>query len=209
MRKVTKYALARLRSFTTRRMTPLRKAIWNCAMLASFMYLPGAANAQQKQADSQAGSPTPKSSCANNEVHKLDFLLGDWVSATADLTPETGSHGSGTNHFEAALGGCAIVQRRFEEKDGKKLFDSMVIWAYDAALNRLREFVISDDLNARYMKVFGKTIAGPSTAIALARLTRCGCCVCATSRDQTASPRLPSSPRTEARHGSKQAAPIM
>jgi len=130
-------------------MTPLRKAIWNCAMLASFMYLPGAANAQQKQADSQAGSPTPKSSCANNEVHKLDFLLGDWVSATADLTPETGSHGSGTNHFEAALGGCAIVQRRFEEKDGKKLFDSMVIWAYDAALNRLREFVISDDLNAQ------------------------------------------------------------
>jgi len=53
------------------------------------------------------------------------------------------------NHFEAALGGCAIIQRRYEEKDGKKLFDSMVIWAYDAALNRLREFVISDDFNAQ------------------------------------------------------------
>jgi len=110
----------------------------------------GSAGAQGgKRTQPAADSAPVRGSCANDEVHRLDFLLGDWVSATSDLTPETGSHGSGMNHFEAALGGCAIIQRRYEEKDGKKLFDSMVIWAYDAALNRLREFVISDDFNAQ------------------------------------------------------------
>lgn len=115
------------------------------ALLDAFL-LVSSAYAQQPQI---GNSTQPKSACTENEVHSLDFLIGDWVSATADLTPETGSHGSGLNHFEPALGGCAIVQHRYEEKDGKKLFDSMVIWAYDAALNRLREFVISDDLNAQ------------------------------------------------------------
>ena len=113
------------------------------------LVLMSAAAQQGNGTQISTGSSPAKPSCANDEVHKLDFLLGDWVSATADLTPETGSHGSGMNHFEAVLGGCAIVQRRYEEKDGKKLFDSMVVWAYDAALNRLREFVISDDLNAQ------------------------------------------------------------
>jgi hypothetical protein len=111
-------------------------------ILLGFNVPLASSSAQQSNASGEVQPSTRsaavKPSCAVNEVHKLDFLLGDWVSATADLTPETGSHGSGMNHFEAALGGCAIVQRRYEEKDGKKLFDSMVIWAYDGALNRLR-----------------------------------------------------------------------
>jgi hypothetical protein len=118
-------------------------------LLALSLVLASATASQSNGTQRAAASSPAKESCANDEVHRLDFLLGDWVSATADLALETGSHGSGVNHFEAVLGGCAIVQRRYEEKDGKKLFDSMVIWAYDAALNRLREFVISDDLNAQ------------------------------------------------------------
>ena len=134
-------------------MTCLRIAIAKPVVVLVVFTCLSSAIAQQSQPNSESlsaiATSVAKAQCLNNEVHKLDFLLGDWMSATADLTPETGSHGSGMNHFEAALGGCAIVQRRYEEKNGKKLFDSMVIWAYDAALNRLREFVISDDLNAQ------------------------------------------------------------
>ena len=92
---------------------------------------------------------TAQGTCAADEVRKLAFLIGDWQSATTDVTPEGGSHGNGLNHIEGILGGCAIIQHRYEEKEGKKLFDSVVMWAFDTATNRLREFVVSDDDHAQ------------------------------------------------------------
>jgi hypothetical protein len=87
--------------------------------------------------------------CATDEVRSLAFLIGDWRSASTDLSPDAGSPGRGINHIEGILGGCAILQHRYEETDGKKLFDSVVMWAFDVSTIRMREFVISDDDHAQ------------------------------------------------------------
>jgi hypothetical protein len=91
----------------------------------------------------------PPGACSTGEIHALDFLIGDWESATSDLVNDAGTHGHGRNHIEPLLGGCAIMQHRSEESDGKKLFDSYVIWAFDNAQNRIREFVIDDNQHAQ------------------------------------------------------------
>jgi hypothetical protein len=123
----------------------MNKVWWRYLLVVVF--LAEIVAAQQAQVAPQASIPV--NSCLESEVHRLDFLVGDWASATSDLTPDSGTHGNGVNHIEASLGGCALIQHRYEEKNGKKLFDSIVIWAFDASTNRLREFVISDDLHAQ------------------------------------------------------------
>ena len=93
--------------------------------------------------------PQGNATCASGEIRALDFLVGDWESSTTDLGKDAGVHGVGVNHIQAVLDGCAIFQHRFEKRDGKTLFDSYVIWAFDSAQNRIREFVIDDGLHAQ------------------------------------------------------------
>jgi hypothetical protein len=109
------------------------------------------------------------------------------------------------NHIEASLAGCALIEHRYEEKNGKKLFDSLVIWAFDSPMNRLREFVISDDLDGQVYEECGKSTDGFSIAIESLTLIKCG----GTSRIQKDSRKSRSLQRIEARRGSKPAVRAM
>jgi len=101
-----------------------------------------------KQTSSAAtvnNAQTPEqNSCEGSEVRAFDFMVGDWISSTSELMTDVGSHGTGVNHIEKVLGGCVLLQRRQEERNGKRLFDAYCIFAFDAARSQMRLFVVDN-----------------------------------------------------------------
>jgi len=124
---------------TSRRLLPIATLVLTLLCAARLAFA-------QRLAQS---APTPVQGPCSDDVRALAFLIGDWRSATTDLEAATGAHGNGVNHIEWVLGKCAILQHRRDEKDGRQIFDSYVIWAFDAATNRMREFVVDDGNHAQ------------------------------------------------------------
>jgi hypothetical protein len=82
--------------------------------------------------------------CENTDIRAFDFMVGDWISSTSELRMDVGAHGTGVNHIERVLGGCVLLQHRQEERDGKQLFDSYAIFAFDATRSQMRLFIVDD-----------------------------------------------------------------
>jgi hypothetical protein len=96
----------------------------------------------------QSPSSSPATAAAQNpcdaagEIHAFDYMLGDWT--TSDSPAPSGGTAFGTSHTEKILGGCAILEHRHIEQNGKKLFDADVIWGYDVTTKRMLLFYVDD-----------------------------------------------------------------
>ena len=99
-----------------------------------------------------AAGATPKAeagndSCPSNEVRAFDYMIGEWT--TSDPNTPTGVPSSGSSRTEKILGGCVILEHRYVEQKGKKLFDAKVAWGYDSTTNRMLVFYYDDQAHAQ------------------------------------------------------------
>jgi hypothetical protein len=88
-------------------------------------------------------SPLP-SPCeaATAEIRAFDYMLGDWTT-TYSPAPAVGT-AVGTSHSEKILDGCAILEHRHIEQNGKTLFNADVIWGYDSVKKQMLLFYVDD-----------------------------------------------------------------
>jgi Putative lumazine-binding len=94
------------------------------------------------QSSSQSSTPAENPCGPTGEIHVFDYMPGDWT--TADAPPPPGGTAFGTSHTEQILDGCAILEHRHIEQNGKMLFNADVIWGYDVVKKQMLLFYVDD-----------------------------------------------------------------